>query len=42
MSCGVLQGQWTALHYAAEYGHAPVVQLLYKAGAALDAKSAVS
>ena len=42
MSCDVLQGQWTALHYAAEYGHAPVVQLLHKAGATLDAKNAVS
>ena len=42
MSCDVLQAQQTALHYAADNGHAIVVQLLHKAGATLDAKNAVS
>ena len=42
MSCDVLQYQWTALHWAAEKGHAIVVQLLHKAGATLDAKDHVS
>ena len=40
--CDVLQGQWTALHYAAQKGHTNCVKELCVAGATVDAKDGVS
>ena len=31
-----MQSGWTPLHWAADYGHAAVIEMLLKSGAAID------